>query len=51
MTDESICIDRTHVKITYREMDEKIGDILPVACYAYTVGENTLKHVYDYAGL
>ena len=34
-----------------KQMEQVLLHFIPVACYAYTVGENTLKHVYDYAGL
>ena len=46
---EAIVTSKT--KTIDKQMEQVLLHFIPVACYAYTVGENTLKHVYDYAGL
>lgn len=47
--EEAIVTSKT--KTIDKQMEQVLLHFIPVACYAYTVGENTLKHVYDYAGL
>lgn len=41
----------TKTLTTDKQMDCVLLHFLPVACYAYTVGENTLKHAQDFYGL
>lgn len=47
--EEAIVTSKT--KTIDKHMEQVLLHFIPVACYAYTVGENTLKHVYDFAGL
>jgi len=41
----------TKTRTEDKQMKEVLLHYIPVSCYAYTVGENTLKHVQEYYGL